>query len=84
MLETLCVDSIRQEPVFSCVERFFECVGKQGVDLPSAPKDAKNYAQAFLATRKEVQLFPGLAAYRGYWPWDSRVFHDLKEFLKAL
>jgi hypothetical protein len=84
MLETLCLDSIRQDPVFSCVEQFFECIARQSVELPSPPRDAKNYAQAYLATRKEVQLFPGLAAYRGYWPWDSRVFHDLKEFLKAL
>ena len=84
MIETLCVDSIRQHPVFSCVEQFFECAGKHGVDLPSAPRDAKHYAQAYLATRKEVQLFPGLAAYRGYWPWDSGVFDRLKKFLKAL
>jgi hypothetical protein len=84
MIETLCVDSIREDPVFSCVEQFFECVQKQGVELPSAPQDAKSYAQAYLATRTEVQLFSGLAAYRGYWPWDSAVFDDLKKFLKAL
>ena len=84
MIETLCVDSIRQDPVFSCVKQFFDCVARQGVELPSPPRDAKNYAQAYLATRKAVQLFPGLAAYRGYWPWDSPVFHDLKECLKAL
>ena len=84
MIETLCVDSIREDPVFSCVEQFFECVTRQGVELPSPPKDAKNYAQAYLATQPQVQLFPGLAAYRGYWPWGSRVLDELKEFLSAL
>lgn len=84
MIETLCIESVRQDPVFSCVEQFFQCVETQGVDLPGAPQDAKSYAQAFLATRKEVQLYPGIAAYRGYWPWDSPVFEDLKNFLRAL
>jgi len=84
MIETLCIESVRQTPVFSCVEQFFQCVETQGVDLPGAPHDAKNRAQAFLATRSEVQLYPGIAAYRGYWPWDSAVFANLKEFLEAL
>jgi hypothetical protein len=84
MIETLCVESVRQDPVFACVEDFFECVETQGAGLPGGPQDAKNYAQAFLATRKAVQLFPGLAAYRRYWPWESPVFDDLKGFLQAL
>jgi hypothetical protein len=84
MIETLCVDSIRQDPVFSCVEEFFQCAEGQGAGLPHAPRVAKNHAQAFLATREEVQLYPGIAAYRGYWPWKSPVFDDLKTFLKAL
>lgn len=84
MIETLCVESVRQDPVFGCVEDFFKCVRKQGVDLPGGPRDAKHHAQAFLATRKCVQLFPGLAAYRGYWPWGSPAFDGLKDFLKAL
>ncbi len=84
MIETLCIDSVRQDPVFPCVEQFFKCVETQGVDLPGAPQDAKNYTQAFLATREDVELYPGIAAYRGYWPWDSPVFDDLKKFLEAL
>ncbi|MFH1924824.1 MAG: DUF3226 domain-containing protein [Planctomycetota bacterium] len=66
MIETLCIESVRQAPVFACVEQFFQCVEGQGVDLSEAPQSAKNYAQAFLASRKEVQLYPGIAAYRGY------------------
>lgn len=86
-IETLCVQSVRADPgyvpVYSCVEEFFACV-QQNSQLPAKFDEAKAYAQAFLATREDVQLFPGLAAYRGYWPWDSAVFDPLKQFLRAL
>jgi len=59
-------------------------IKNQGVDLPGGPQSAKNYVQAFLATRKDVQLFLGLAAYRGCWPWGSPAFDGVKDFLKAL
>lgn len=84
MIETLCLDAIRSDAVFSCIEQFFECAEAQGAVLPSGVVRAKNIAQAYLATREEVQLFPGIAAYRGYWPWDSDVFDNVKAFLKAL
>ncbi|HEY7428041.1 MAG TPA: hypothetical protein VH682_27655 [Gemmataceae bacterium] len=45
---------------------------------------AKNHAQAYLATRQEAQMFPGIAAYRGYWPWGSAAFQPLISFLQAL
>jgi Protein of unknown function (DUF3226) len=84
MIETLCVDAIRNDPVFDCVEEFFRCAEQQGVALPSGIVRAKNISQAYLATRDEVQLFPGIAAYRRYWPWDSAVFDDIKDFLNSL
>ena len=84
MIETLCLDSVRDEPVFACVEEFFECAKNHGVKPRTPSRDPKSYAQAFLATRQDVQLFPGLAAYRGYWPWNSPVFNSLKDFLRSL
>jgi hypothetical protein len=88
MIETLCMQAVKNEPSLAaactCVEELFVCLGKNSVPLPALPRLAKNYAQAYLATRLETQMFPGLAAYRGYWPLDNPVFDPLKQFLTAL
>jgi hypothetical protein len=88
MIETLCMKAVENEaPLaipFACVQDFFACLRNAGIQLPADIRFAKHHAQAFLATRPEVQLFPGLAAYRGYWPWDNPTFDDLKNFLQAI
>jgi len=88
MIETLCMTGVKNEPTvsgaYACVEEFFVCLGKNKISLPGPPKLAKNHAQAFLATRQDIQLFPGLAAYYGHWPLDNAVFDPLKKFLQAL
>lgn len=88
MIETLCMQAVKQEPNLAaaggCVDEFFLCLQRSGVAVPTDNRFAKHQAQAFLATRPEVQLFPGVAAYRGYWPWDSPAFDPLKQFLRSL
>jgi hypothetical protein len=88
MLETLCMEAVKNEPALAdahaCVEEFFACLARNNVSLPSQPALAKHRAQAYLATRPEAQMFPGIAAYRGYWPWDNPVFQPLRQFLLAL
>lgn len=84
MIETLLVDSLRADPIYACIEEFFDCTAKFGAPLPAGEIAAKSLAQAYLATRPEVQMFPGIAAYRGYWPWDSPAFDGIKQFLQAL
>jgi hypothetical protein len=88
MIETLCMEAVRGEPslaaTYGCITDFFTCLARNGVALPPAPVLAKNHAEAYLATRPEPQLFPGLAAYRGYWPWSSPAFQPLIRFLQAL
>jgi hypothetical protein len=68
MIETLCMEAVKNEPTlansYTCVEEFFVCLGRSRVALPSLPVLAKNQAQAYLATRQDVQMFPGIAAYR--------------------
>ena len=83
-IETLCMRSVSADPAYSCVEKFFDCVRKEKGALPVNFDQAKAYAQVFLATRENVQLFPGVAAYRGYWSWDSAVFAPLNQFLQSL
>lgn len=88
MIETVCMLGVETEPAlqgaYTCTAEFFACLQKNGVALPAEPKIAKNRAQAYLATRTDVQLFPGQAAYRGHWPWDNAVFDPLKQFLRSL
>jgi hypothetical protein len=84
MIEDLCLDSVRADPVYECVERFMECAATAGAPMPTGLRRAKSYAQAFLATRNEPQMFPGIAAYRNYWPMDSIAFGDLSKFLLAI
>jgi hypothetical protein len=88
MIETLCMQATEAEAAHrgacTCVAEFFTCLGRSGASLPAEPKLAKNRAQAYLATRMDVQLFPGQAAYRGHWPWDNPVFDRLRLFLQAL
>ena len=88
MIENLCMEAVKNEPTlagaFACVDAFFTCLTQNAVALPPEPILAKNHAQAYLATRLDVQLFPGLAAYRGHWPFDNPVFDPIKQFLHAL
>ncbi len=88
MIETLCMLAVDAEPTLaaasSCTKEFFDCLARNGVTPTAEPILAKNRAQVYLATRADVQLFPGLAAYRGHWPWDNPVFGPLKQFLQAL
>ena len=88
MIETLCMDAVKSEPALanahSCVEEFFACLARSGINLPPQPRLSKHKTQAFLATRPEAQMFPGIAASRGYWPFANPVFDKLKQFLRTL
>jgi hypothetical protein len=88
MIETLCLQAVANEPslaaVHSCVEDFFNCLVQQSVPLPGLPALGKNRAQVYLAAHKETQMFPGIAAYHGRWPWDNPAFDLLKDFLRTL
>lgn len=82
MIETLCVESVKDDAALECARRFFDCVNDTG--LPVDRHYDKRLTQAFLSTRQEVELPLGLAAYRGYWPWASEAFHEIRSFLLAL
>jgi hypothetical protein len=83
-VETLCIRSVQNEEVYACVAEFFECVKRKDVKLPDGPALYKHYAQVFMATKHEPQMFPGKAAYKHMWPLDGDVFRPLREFLAAL
>lgn len=82
MLETLCLQSVKNDPAMQCVDEYFDCMSKRLTDLPNNMYKAK--AQAFLASRTRPGLLLGQAANAGYWPWDNPVFDHVKRFLRAL
>jgi len=88
MIETLCLQAVANEPslapVHACVEEFFNCLVRQNIPLPGLPVVAKNRAQVYLAAHKETQMFPGIAAYHGRWPWGNPAFALLKDFFRNL
>lgn len=81
MLETLCWEAVSEDPAAPCVGSFMECLGERRIEVKN-PDKAK--VQAFLASREAVDGRVGIAARKGYWPFDSQVFSPLKDFVTAL
>ena len=82
MIETLCMRSVASDPAFSCIDQFFECV-VQRVDVhPTNMHKAR--AQAFLATRQNVDYHVGRAADAGIWNFEHEAFAPLEQFLRKL
>ncbi len=82
MLEDVCLQSVSDHPEMICVNEFFECLQRQGVEQPRNLSKAK--VQAFLASRPETYPHLGVAAMRKVWPFDNKAFNGVKEFLKQL
>ena len=82
MLETLCLRSVISDPVMQCVNGYLNCMERQLSELPKNTEKAR--VQAFLASRPEHVPHLGIAAYKGYWPWDDPTFDHIKRFLSGL
>lgn len=81
MLETLCLESVQDDPAIACIERYMECLAEQQLTISNP---AKARIQAFLASRQKFVAHLGEAAHKGYWPWGNAVFAELKQFLEKL
>lgn len=81
MIKDLCLNSVSNEPEFPCVDDYFRCIAQR-----CARKDFSSKARirVWMASHVDYGLHVGLAAEKGYWPWDSPVFHAMKEFLRQL
>ncbi len=82
MLETICLWSVENDPAMECVKQYFKCIEQRMGSLPKNMPKAQ--VQTFLASRPRPGLLLGQAARAGYWPWDSPVFNNVKQFLQAL
>ncbi len=84
MIETLCLKSVADSPILGCVDQFFACVERNGINLPRGQILAKHRAQAYLAVHPGPQPFVGIAAQQGHWPFDRATFDAIKQFLMEL
>jgi hypothetical protein len=82
-LETLCINAVDNDPAMSCVDQYFECLDVNGGGRPE--KDfLKARVRVFLSSREDPTLLLGIAAQKGYWPFNASAFDSVKEFLKSL
>ena len=81
MLESVCLESVKSDPVMECVELFVGCVGNKRLDWPRREIEAKAKVHAFLASQDPPDLRLGEAASKGLWNFDDAAFDPLKELL---
>lgn len=82
-LEDICLGSVKDDPAMSCVDGYFGCLDAKGIDRPV--KDfVKAKARVFLSSREDPTLALGIAAKKGFWPFDAAGFDSVKEFLRSL
>lgn len=76
MLEDLCLESVKKQPVFKCVNDYIECClqrfeeNEKSINISSVQKPIANSL--------------GLAATKGYWNFGNNCFSDIKRFLHNL
>lgn len=79
MLEDLCMSSVADQPVISCIESFFECIKQKGC-IPKNLSKAK--AHVFLASQSELVTSIGVAAKKGYWNFSHPSLQALTHFFQ--
>ncbi len=91
MLETLCLESVEGDHAIPCVQKYFDCLQEEDIDLPGNLPKAR--VKVFLASRK-VEVFSasrvkparrlGEAAQAGDWPFDHEAFEQVRAFLQEI
>lgn len=81
MIEDVCLNSVGEQPEFSCVEDYFNCIAKKSA---RSKFSSKAKVRVWMASHTDYDLRVGKAAEEGYWPWESPAFDSLKNFLTAL
>ncbi|MEK7273940.1 MAG: DUF3226 domain-containing protein, partial [Candidatus Desantisbacteria bacterium] len=86
-LEDICLKSVEEDGAIPCVEKYFQCLAKKGIHVPTDKHSvaiSKAKVHAFLASRKDPDKRLGEAAKANYWNLESPVFGLVKQFLQAL
>lgn len=82
MLETLCLESVNNSLIISCIDQYFQCIENKNIHVPDNMFKARFHT--FLSAQEEPGLLLGEAAHRGYLPWDNPAFDSIKDFLRSL
>jgi len=82
-LEDLCLKAVKGKPVYTCVTKYFKCL-KQINIKPRDTKLSKARTRVYIASQDLPGLSLGMAAQKGYWPFKSKVFNEIKRFLRNL
>jgi hypothetical protein len=82
-LEDICLGSVKDDPAISCVDDYFTCLDTKDISKP-IKGFSKAKARVFLSSREDPTLTVGIAAKKGYWPFDSTGFDSVQKFLKSL
>ena len=82
MLETVLNQTFANDPVNTCIDYFFECVGRLPGKKIHMPDKARS--RAYLWTREKPHVSVGVAAQAEYWDFGHEAFGSLRSFLTAL
>lgn len=77
-IEDLCLESIKDEDSFKCVNKYFECLGS----IPTHESKAKTLC--YLSGKEPYANSLGYAALKGHWDFSNVSFDNLKGFLTVL
>mgnify|MGYP001083214966 CR=1 FL=1 len=80
-LEDLCLESVKEEPAFSCVELYFKCLQEKAIQ-PRKLSKAKVYV--YLASKERPGLRLGEAAEAQYFQFSHSSFKKISDFINSL
>jgi len=81
MIEDVCLNSVSDQPEFSCVGDYFDCIAQKS---QRGAFSSKAKVRVWMASHVDYEYHVGKAAEEGYWPWESPAFESLRNFLRAL
>jgi hypothetical protein len=84
MLEDLCLESVKTNPVFQCVDQYISCCLLCLSENESNINRSKAKIQTYLAIKNPIVNSLGLAAQKGHWNFEDDCFSDIKKFLHTL
>ena len=81
MLEDLCLLALSSKPGYQCLSEYFRCLSE---NTERKEYHAKAKFRAWMSSQSEFDLGLGLAASKGFVPWDATAFDALAQFLARM
>jgi hypothetical protein len=82
MLETLCLESLKNDSSLNCVNQYFDCIKTESSVFPKNIDKAKIHA--WLASREIPDKRLAEASEAGYFDFNNSAFDNLKQFILEL